>query len=229
LIEAGLHEEASAFIGALLYKADSPDDYAVIADFARDVGHYHDAVLAAKKAEKAGFYLTEHAFPTMLENMRSVSLEWALVHGLILQESGFNQWAVSPAGARGFMQLMPATAADVARRRGISHRREWLTERPSHNIYLGTAYLEEMLKRFDGSYVLALAAYNAGPNRVSRWLKEFGDPRKPGTDVVDWVEMIPVYETRNYVQRVLEAVYVYRIKLEELQNSKGAPVPASLR
>ena len=106
----------------------------------------------------------------------------------------------------------------------MQHRLEWLTQRPSHNILLGSAYLQMMLDRYDGSYPMALAAYNGGPGRVDRWVREIGDPRKGEISYESWVELLPVYETRNYVQRVMEAVYVYRIKLGTIQRQQAAPL-----
>jgi soluble lytic murein transglycosylase len=109
---------------------------------------------------------------------------------------------VSPSGALGLMQLMPGTARDVAGRLGVPFIQDKLTREPGYNVQLGSQYLAEMLQRFGGSYELALAAYNAGPGRVARWLES-----------VDWIEMIPLRETRNYVQRIMEGVAVYRDRL----------------
>lgn len=109
----------------------------------------------------------------------------------------------------GLLQLLPTTAAHEAKRLGIKHRENKLYD-PQHNLVLGSAHLSRMLNNFAGSYVLLLAAYNAGPTPVKRWLKEFGDPRRGEVDLIDWVEMIPYYETRNYVMRVLENVSNYR-------------------
>ena len=134
----------------------------------------------------------------------------ALVLAVIRQESAFDQRAVSHAGARGLMQLMPATAKRVARWEGVRYVRHWLTEEPDYNVRLGRAYLRKMIDRYEGSYPLALAAYNAGPHRVDRWLKAYGDPRLEDIRTVDWIENIPFKETRNYVQRVLEGLFVYR-------------------
>ena len=88
-----------------------------------------------------------------------------------------------------------------------------LTSDPAYNVTLGSEYLAQMLKRFGGSYEIALAAYNAGPNRVARWLDTMGDPRAGKVDMVDWIEMIPLRETRNYVQRIMEGLGVYRDRL----------------
>jgi len=108
------------------------------------------------------------------------------------------------------MQLMPATARLVARQTGTAYDNSWLTSDPDYNVRLGRAYLASMLERFDGAYVLALAAYNAGPHRVDRWLETNGDPRQGDVDTVEWIERIPFSETRNYVQRILESLTVYR-------------------
>ena len=120
---------------------------------------------------------------------------------------------MSSAGARGLMQLMPATAQLVAGKLGLKHTHSRLTSDPEYNIVLGSAYLSELIDRFNGSWVMAIAGYNAGPNRVRNWLQTYGDPRTESVDVVDWIELIPISETRNYVQRVLEAVQVYRARL----------------
>ena len=95
----------------------------------------------------------------------------------------------------------------------LTYRRDKLTEDPDFNLKLGSAYLIQLLERFDGSVMLALAGYNAGPHRVQRWIKEYGDPRRPEVDAVDWAERIPFSETRNYVQRILETIPVYRARL----------------
>jgi soluble lytic murein transglycosylase len=148
----------------------------------------------------------------------------AIVLGLIRQESSFDSATVSPAGARGLMQLMPGTAATVAHQIGTTISPVALIFDPQQNMRLGTAYLRELLDRYDNALPLALAAYNAGPRRVDQWLAENGDPRTgpPGgtpaggtpaggtIDMIDWIELIPFAETRNYVQRVLENVVIYR-------------------
>jgi soluble lytic murein transglycosylase len=117
------------------------------------------------------------------------------------------------------MQLMPSTAKLVAKQRGLPYDRKRLTSDPSYNLELGRSYLEGLLGRYGGSYPLALAAYNAGPSRADRWIRNFGDPRDPSVDPVDWIESIPFDETRNYVQRIVEAVTVYRKRM-----TPGQPV-----
>jgi soluble lytic murein transglycosylase len=138
--------------------------------------------------------------------------EAALVLGLTRQESEFDSGAVSTAGARGLMQLMPASAKRAASARGLAYRPNDLSN-PSYNMQLGMATLTEYLDRWDGSYILAIASYNAGPGNVRNWVEAYGDPRDAGTDPIDWIESIPYPETRNYVQRVLENLEVYRNRL----------------
>jgi soluble lytic murein transglycosylase len=110
------------------------------------------------------------------------------------------------------MQLLPSTARTVAKSLRLRYRKNLLFD-GRYNMRLGAAYLGQLIKGYRGSYILALAAYNAGPNRVTRWLRQNGDPRKGAVDPIDWVEAIPISETRNYVQRVLENLQVYRWRL----------------
>ncbi|MCB9988764.1 MAG: transglycosylase SLT domain-containing protein [Rhodospirillales bacterium] len=225
---AGLWKESTEFLYALSRQINEPEDYLYVADLARDLEHYHNAIHIAKTGLNKNIFLMDHAYPTMVSRMRNIEAEWALVHALIRQESAFDYQAESPAGARGLMQVMPATAAGVAKKHGIRHATEWLTTNPEHNIRIGSYYIQEMLDRYDGSYPLAVAAYNAGPGRVDKWLKTIGDPRKGEIDVVTWVELIPIYETRNYVQRVLENTYVYRLKLKDVQKSANSPIHVAM-
>jgi soluble lytic murein transglycosylase len=108
------------------------------------------------------------------------------------------------------MQLMPATASSVASSMQLPFSAERLTADGAYNLLLGRAYIEAMIDEFGGSYALAIAAYNAGPSRVRQWLHDYGDPRGGNIDMVDWIENIPINETRNYVQRVLENLQIYR-------------------
>jgi soluble lytic murein transglycosylase len=220
---AGIRNDASAFLRAYADKATTADQFFLAANLANDWQHYHDSVAVAKKAQTKGIIMADYAFPTMLARMKPIKTEWALVHAIIRQESQFDQQAQSPAGAQGLMQLMPATAKEVAKKAGMTHQNEWLTARPDYNIKLGSLYIAQMVSRFGGSYPLAIAAYNAGPGRVNSWIKMNGDPRTGNIDMIDWIEMIPVAETRNYVQRVLEGVYIYRHKFHDLQ-TVSAPI-----
>ncbi|HJS79639.1 MAG TPA: lytic transglycosylase domain-containing protein, partial [Vitreimonas sp.] len=137
----------------------------------------------------------------------------ALVLAIIRQESEFDPGVVSHANAHGLMQLIPSTAQLQARRIGMTYERAALTSDPQYNMTLGSSHLGDLIDDFNGSYVLAAAAYNAGSHRAREWIGDWGDPRSRSVDVVDWVELIPFAETRNYVQRVMENLQVYRYRL----------------
>jgi soluble lytic murein transglycosylase len=143
-----------------------------------------------------------------------------IVHAIARQESQFDRAAVSHAGARGLMQLMPGTAREVAGRIGLDYTPSSLTTNTDYNIQLGSTYFRRMFDRY-GSYPLAIAAYNAGPGNVNDWLQENGDPRTGAVDMIDWIEAIPFTETRNYVQRVLENAVVYDLLNPDDARSRG--------
>ena len=129
------------------------------------------------------------------------------------RESELDPQAISPAGARGLMQVMPSTAKKMSRELGLDYSSDRLTADWQYNAALGSAYLAKQLEDFNGSYVLAFVAYNAGPSRVKQWIERYGDPRRDNLDQVDWIEHIPFRETRNYVMRVMESVHVYRARI----------------
>ncbi len=139
--------------------------------------------------------------------------EPALVLGLIRQETEFDPVAVSKAGALGIMQMMPASARKMASIAGLPYRASDVLYDTKYNMQLGQTELQKDIADWSGSYVLAIAAYNAGPSNVKKWLGIYGDPRNAGADPLDWLETIPFSETRNYVQRVLENTEVYRNRL----------------
>lgn len=208
-----------AFLSRLIELDASPGVRAQAAAIASEFGRADIAITLSHQSEKTGVPLigSGYPIPTLLSADREKP-ERALVLGLIRQESGFHRDAVSSAGARGLMQIMPATAVRLARAIKLVFKRKSaldsaLTHDPNLNLRLGSAYLVDLLEQFDGSYILAVAAYNAGPARVQKWIRENGDPRTPGVDAVDWIESIPFSETRNYVQRVLEGLQVYRQRL----------------
>ena len=207
LKEIGAADRSRPFLRKLL--TGGPDRLVQTARLAATVGHPDISVLAGRRAYREGLHLPELAYPVM--EIAGDPVERALVLALVRQESNFRPDAISSAGARGLMQIMPGTAHETARNLRIGFSRNRLTEDPSYNIRLGRAYLANMLRNFDGSYVLAIAAYNAGPYTVRRWLREHGDPQDG--DVIDWIETLPYPETRNYIQRVLEALQVYRALL----------------
>lgn len=210
-IEGKEDERVTAFLRRISLDSKEPADYVLAAKLAREVGRRDLAVAAAKDAAQNDVFLVEAGYPMI--DARPSAPEIALVHAIIRQESTFNTGIVSSAGARGLMQLMPGTAQLVANKLGLKHNNTKLTSDPDYNVKLGSAYLADMIDRFNGSYVMAIAAYNAGPTRVRQWIDTYGDPRTEAIDVVDWMELIPIYETRNYVQRVMEAMLVYRARI----------------
>ncbi len=215
LNEAGETGLARSFVIELAKTLPDATALAALADLMveRDLPNF--SVRVAKIAAGRGISLPERSYPTaVLPSFRQVGkpVEPALVYGLSRQESEFNPRAVSHAGARGLMQLMPRTARAVARQIGVPYRRSSLTEDPSYNATLGSAHLSDLLDDFAGSYIMTIAAYNAGAHRVSQWVERYGDPRDPAVDPIDWMENIPFTETRNYVQRVIENVQVYRAR-----------------
>lgn len=230
LLRAGKKEEAKMFIIAMREKAKSGQELILNAALASDMGLTNQSIKSAQEAlAQFNVLNTTYTYPLIVRDVQGIrDVEWALLHGLIRQESRFDKTAISHAGARGLMQVMPATARGAARKMGLSHQTDWLTSRPAHNIQIGSRYIKEMVERYDGNYAIAAAAYNAGPGRADRWLKEFGDPRKAEIDLITWIELLPIYETRNYVQRVLEGVYVYRGLLEGTQAPPSQPIHVAL-
>jgi soluble lytic murein transglycosylase len=195
---------------------------AAMAQMAIDLGRPAIGIRIAKDAAAEGIVLPSQYYPLhpIAKQRWPVPTEFAMA--IARQESELDPAAVSAAGARGLMQLMPATAQHMAEVVGTGYDPDKLTKDPKYNARLGTTYLARMLDRYDGSYVLASAAYNAGPGRVDEWIETFGDPRDREVDAVTWIETIPFTETRNYVMRVLEGLHVYRARL------RGKAVPVQL-
>ena len=186
-----------------------PGDLALLAGLAEAHGRIDLAIAVAQRAVASGMPLMVHGYPvTALPS--GGTAEPSLLLAIVRQESAFAPGAVSRVGARGLMQLMPATAAGIASKLQLPFSPQRLTADGVYNLVLGRSYLERLIDNFGGSYALAIAAYNAGPGRVRQWLHEFGDPRGRQVDMVDWIETIPFTETRTYVQRVLENLQVYR-------------------
>ncbi len=200
-----------AFLLRLQALAPDPQDRLLTARLANHIGRPDNAVWVARRAAIEGDVLLPEGWPTPFRPPVT-SPEPAFIYSITRQESNFDTEAVSSANARGLMQLLPSTAQLVARRIGMNYRVEMLTGDPQANIKLGAAYLDEMLGRFEGSLVLAAAAYNAGPRRVDEWLGTYGDPRRGERDWLDWMEMIPFTETRNYAQRIVEGAVIYRAR-----------------
>lgn len=211
--ERGLFRQFSYHIDDQL---QTPTEQLLLAEIANHFQSPEVGVRGAKAGLGRGIIAPEAAYPIVSYPLqREVQVENALVLALSRQESELNPRAISHADARGLMQMLPSTAREQARREGLPYRRSWLTDDPGYNMTLGASHLDDLLERFNGSYIMTAAAYNAGASRPARWVNEYGDPRKGEIDPVDWVEFIPFSETRNYVQRVLENVQVYRQRLSE--------------
>lgn len=206
---AGLDQLRRKLINAKADIIKNPADFKAFAETLSGMGLRNEGVRVAKKAAGQNIFLDIEAYPRLTRYFANLDVDEALAHSVIRQESEFDQYARSPSGALGLMQLMPSTARWLAKKKGWAHQDGWLTTRPEHNVLLGSAYLNNLLATYNGSYPLALAAYNAGGGRVNQWLKANGDPRAGRVDWVDWIELIPIYETRNYVQRVMESYVVY--------------------
>ncbi len=205
----GYRDQSKAFLLKMADDATTPTGFAMLATLAETSGRIDLAIAVAKRAIEAGTPLMVHGYP-ITEIPSGGTAEHSLLFAITRQESAFEHDAVSPAGARGLMQLMPATANSIASKLQLSFSAERLTTDGIYNVLLGRAYLETLIDDFGGSYALAIAAYNAGPSRVRQWLHDYGDPRSDNVDMVDWIENIPISETRNYVQRVLENLQIYR-------------------
>ena len=195
--------------------ARGPTDHALVAELAIDIARPDLAVRAAKLAAQQGYVSLETLYPlAKLPYPQGEVVERALVLALTRQESQFDPRAKSSAGALGLMQLMPGTAKAVAKELSIKIKESQLTQSQALNVRLGSHYLASMADKFGGSYIFSIAAYNAGPSNVGKWIAANGDPRAdPSIDLIDWIEQIAFEETRNYVQRVLEGVQVYRWRL----------------
>lgn len=211
--QAGEAGRARRLYLALARKLESPSELQALAEIARERHGPSLALAIGKSAQRQGHDPGLAAFPlgAIPDTADLSGAGKALAYAIARQESAFNPNAVSPANAKGLLQLLPSTAKKVATRHQLAYVEEKLTTDPAFNATLGSHYLDEQLSRFDGSYVLTFAAYNAGPGRINQWIKRYGDPRgKPVEDVVDWIEKIPFKETREYVQRVMENYQVYK-------------------
>ncbi|MET0183040.1 MAG: lytic transglycosylase domain-containing protein [Caulobacterales bacterium] len=215
--EAGDRDDYEAIAYHLDDTLDDPQEIEALAQMSRERAYARTALRNAKSGLFRGVVAGYSAYPVLdlPEGARTGrSAEPAFVHAIIRQESEFDAGVVSSASARGLMQLMPATARLQAQREGMEFRgTAALINDPDYNVTLGARHLGDLVDQFGGSYVLAIVAYNAGPNRAREWIADWGDPRSPNVDVVDWVEQIPFAETRNYVQRVMENLQVYRHRL----------------
>ncbi|MDG2004365.1 MAG: transglycosylase SLT domain-containing protein [Novosphingobium sp.] len=196
------------FFREIAEQAESEAEHVLVADLAKQIGRRDLAVILGRSAHTDGFgEFHQISFPRL---PAPAGTNWVMVHAITRQESQFAMNAISHAGARGLMQLMPGTAREQAGKMGLSYRLSGLLTDANYNIRLGDGYFGRMMSYYGGAYPLAVGAYNAGPGNVNKWLRANGDPRKGGIDWVTWIERIPIYETKTYITKVLENAVVYQ-------------------
>jgi soluble lytic murein transglycosylase len=211
------------FFREISEEAKTEDDHLLVAELVRLTGRRDLGVILGQAAHVDGFGNFQQASFPLIETPRNGN--WTMIHAITRQESQFAQNAISHAGARGLMQLMPGTAREQAGKMGLSYNLSGLIADPTYNVTLGDGYFRRMMNTY-GSYPLAVAAYNAGPGNVNKWLRANGDPRRGEVDWIEWIEAIPFFETRNYVQRVLENAVVYEA-MNPARASYRGPNPLS--
>ena len=199
---------ASHLISVTIESSDSPAEIAMLCELGHKADQPHLSVHAAKKALQQNVVLIDAGYPTP-STPSSKPIERALTLAITRQESEFDPAARSPSGAVGMMQLLPGTAKEVARKNDMPFSPAKLLQ-PDYNMNLGSLYLARLIGSYDGSYIMAIAAYNAGPGNVHNWVQTFGTPSNNIDNAINWIEKIPFKETRNYVQRVLENLQVFR-------------------
>jgi soluble lytic murein transglycosylase len=229
--KAGLdHSVVRAFLIQLRTHMKTEAEVAMLAHLAEALGDTQSSVRVGKYGIAQGFNLIYYAYPVhrlpAYTPLRRPP-ETALILGIARQESEFNMATLSGAGARGILQVMPVTAKHVCRDYKLKCDIPRLMKDAAYNTMMGSAYISDRMDEFGGSYILAIAGYNAGPGRAREWIREFGDPRDPRVDPIDWIHRIPIQETREYVQKVLSNIQIYRARLGE--EATAVRIDADLR
>jgi soluble lytic murein transglycosylase len=217
LYTLGERDAVRSFVADL---ADQSDDTALLAALGELTGQRRDAramLELGKTALGHGLALDIYAFPAIGIPEHSPigpKLDLSVIYSVARTESAFDQRDKSSANAVGLMQVTPEAGRDTAKRFGVTYDWDRMVSDPVYNTQMGAAELSALLKEYNGSHIMTFAGYNAGRGRVREWVKQHGDPRNPSVDPVDWVERIPLSETRNYVQRVMENLQVYRVRFD---------------
>ncbi|SFS10129.1 lytic transglycosylase domain-containing protein [Sphingomonas jatrophae] len=219
----GRWADQTTFLRQIAANAKTQTDHLLAVDLSRSIGRPDLGVMVARNARLGTADPVRFGFPQIAVPGPAEPL-WTMVHAISRQESMFDREATSRVGAKGLMQLMPATAREQAGKIGLPYDYDRLTRDPQYNLLLGSSFYKRLLDSYGGSHVLAVAAYNAGPGNVRKFINANGDPRMPGVDVLQWIEAIPLTETRGYVQRVLENAVVY-----DALNPARARMPAQNR
>ncbi|MFT6497074.1 MAG: soluble lytic murein transglycosylase [Alphaproteobacteria bacterium] len=209
---------ASKFLYKLSELYPEHRDRLVLSRYANIVNLPQTSIRVAKKQNihsnaNLTFLYPINDFPELEKHLTNKK-DNTIIYSIIRQESEFESKAISYSGAIGLMQIMPSTGKMLAKQEKIRYSSKKLQSDPSYNVNLGSRYISDLIKEFNGSYILAISAYNAGPNRVKKWIKKNGDPRKENIDSIDWIEMIPYKETRSYVKKVLSNMQIYRMILD---------------
>jgi soluble lytic murein transglycosylase len=200
--------------------AEQSVDVALLVALAELTARRNDAramLQIGKTALARGLALDVYAFPTIGMPQHSPigpEIERSVIYSVARTESAFDQRDKSPANAVGLMQVTPEAGRDTAKRFGVAYDWDRIVSDPVYNTQMGAAELSALLREYSGSHIMTFAGYNAGRGRVRDWVKQYGDPRDPKVDAVDWVERIPFAETRNYVQRVMENLQIYRVRFD---------------
>ncbi|MBD3761935.1 MAG: lytic transglycosylase domain-containing protein [Rhizorhabdus sp.] len=204
----GQWQDQTAFIRLISSNARTDSDHILAGDLAKSINRPDLGVMVSRAARTSGTPDPLRVGFPEVPVPQTMTGHWTLIHAISRQESQFDRQATSRTGARGLMQLMPATAKEQAGRLGLSYDPARLAD-IDYNVMLGSAFFDRMLNYYGGNYVLAVASYNAGPGNVNKFIRANGDPRLPDVDVIRWIEAIPFAETRGYVQKVLENAVVY--------------------
>ncbi len=238
MVKAKATSSLNMFVWSLASRFNNVDEMNAVAALVKQHGSTTMALRLAKAAGQRNVDIDDWAYPTKaLPDWKQMGrpVEQSLVYGLSRQESEFDPKAGSKAGAQGLMQIMPGTAKLISKQYRLPYAPAKLMGDPAYNMKLGAAHLGDLIDEYNGSYVLTLVAYNAGPRRVREWVAEYGDPRSGKVDAIDWVESIPFQETRQYVQKVLQNTQVYRARLApktmrpmSADLRRGGPAPISV-
>jgi soluble lytic murein transglycosylase len=196
--------------GAILLSQNKNQSY-IILSYLKSINNLHILVEAAKSATHLNFFFLEFSYP-VYDRINSHILDKYVIYSIIRQESVFNQYAISSANAMGLMQVTPATECDIALKLKRKCMPRKLLSNKDYNIEHGSRRFQEVFNKYDKSFIVSMAAYNAGPSNARKWINIFGDPRNMNNvyNAIDWIENIPFYETRNYIQRVIENMQIYR-------------------
>ncbi|MBL0318558.1 MAG: lytic transglycosylase domain-containing protein [Alphaproteobacteria bacterium] len=235
LTSIGEVELSRTFLQAAIVQAKTPGEMVLISKAGMDFNRANLSLFTGKEALNLGVLIPDYTYP-IITDLKLPPAGNALIHSIIRQESMFEQNSRSTAGATGMMQIMPDTAKHLAKKLNVAYDPYRLYHDYHYNLTLGHAFVKDLMSRYKQSYVLAIASYNAGPGNVDQWINIYGDPRKALSiyDVIDWVELIPFKETRNYVQRVMENLPVYHYRLKQpvmitdllwTSNSSSMPPP----